>query len=469
MKEQSKKKNSKPIIRASMAFIVLMAVVSMFSDMVHEGANSIIGAFESFLGAPALVISIVGGAGTLIGCSLRFVTGYFADKTKHYWTFTIIGYAIDLVSVPLLACVPNGGWGLAVTFILMERVGKAIKKPAKDSIVSFAATQNGVGKSFAFGELLDQIGAFIGPMILTLTYMIRSDLPQYEKYTLGFLVLLIPCVICLIVLLLAFFKFRHPDRFEKDPSDGNARSFLKNSAFILFLFASAMLAIGFLDSFSLINSHLYLLGLVPGDYLPLLYSYAMFIDALSAVVFGLLYDKKGFLSIAIATFMTAGYSFFIFLIPKLWSIFVGLTMWGIGMGAEESVMKSGITTLSMKNERASAFGFYELVYGLFSFAGSGLIGWLYGVSMLSLCIVSSAFIIFSAILYLISDINNRKHANPKTISKSESSIAIGDSPKSRSDQNITTGLAKKKRKPFGIKFPFHKARYCLNPFTYLTI
>lgn len=386
-----------------------MALVSMFSDMTHEGANSISGAFESYLGAPAIVISIVGGVGTLLGCSLRILSGYLTDKTKHYWTFTLIGYAVDLVAVPLLACVPEGGWGLAVTFILMEKVGKAIKKPAKDSIVSFAASANGVGKSFAFGELLDQLGAFIGPMILTLTYTIRSDLSQYQKYIFGFLVLLIPCVFCLGLLVVSFLKFRHPEQFEKEKETNVRTSFLKNTSFVLFVVASAFLAIGFLDSFSLIDSHLAALELVPLDYLPLLYSYAMLIDALSAVVFGLLFDKKGFISIAIATFMTAGYSFFIFLIPQLWSVFIGLTMWGIGMGAEESVMKSGITELSAKEERARAFGFYELIYGLFSFGGSALIGWLYSVSKLALCLISSITIVAAAVIYIISDTKRPKN------------------------------------------------------------
>jgi MFS family permease len=409
MDKNDKKSIRKKILASSMSFIVLMALVSLFSDMTHEGANSMNGAFEDYLGAPDMVIAVVGGVATLLGCSLRMLTGYLADKTKRYWTFTLAGYAIDIVAVPLLALVPDNkewGWMLAVSFIILEKIGKAVKKPAKDTIVSFAATENGIGKSFAFGEVLDQIGAFLGPVILTLVYLVNTGLDEYHKFVYGFLALGIPGLVCVILLIWAFFRFPHPEHFERERNDGKV-DFFRKPAFILFVVASCFLAFGFLDSFSLINKDLYtrnVLGVSGGDYIPLLYSYAMLVDALSALVFGLLYDKKGFLSIAIATFMTAGYSFFLFVIPGLWSVFVGLTLWGIGMGAEESVMKSGITSLSGKSQRARAFGTYELFYGLFAFAGSFLIGWLYGLDdKIALCLFSSLSIGVSAIMYIVSD------------------------------------------------------------------
>lgn len=390
-----------------MIFIILMAFVSMFSDMTHEGANSMNGSFEEFLGAGPLIISLVGGVASLLGLALRFLTGYLADKTKKYWLFTIIGYAVDLVAVPLLALVPENGWVLAICFILLEKVGKAVKKPAKDTLVSFAATENGVGKSFAFGELLDQIGAALGPFVLTITYLITGDIPMYQKYVIGFAALGIPAVVCFGLLLFAFSKYKHPERFEKEKAAESNKSFLKKPAFILFVAASCLMALGFLDSFSLINVQLKGLNVVGTDFLPLLYSYAMLIDAVSAVVFGLLFDKKGFISIFLATILCSSYSFFIFMINQNWAVYVGLTLWGIGIGAEESVMKSAVTTLSGKNERARAFGTYEMAYGVFSFAGSFLIGWLYGQDYTSdhtaLCVVSFVAIFVGSFIYLLSN------------------------------------------------------------------
>lgn len=412
--------DKKKIWSASFSFIVLMAFVSLFSDMTHEGANSINGAFESYLGAPAMVITVVGGVASLLGFGLRFLSGILADRTKHYWTFTIIGYFIDLVAVPLLALVPENGWIMAVCFILLEKVGKAVKKPAKDTIVSFAATENGVGKSFALGEVFDQLGACIGPMILTLTYVIKSDLDTYHKYTVGYAVLGIPTIFCIGLLFWAFFKFPHPEQFERDEKKDDGGAFIKKPAYILFLVASALLALGFLDSFGLISKHLNDLVsngsiAITSQYFPLLYSYAMLIDALSALVFGFLYDKIGFVSVAIAVILTAPYTFFIFMIDTTWSAFLGLTLWGIGMGAEESVMKCGVTTLSGKSHRARAFGTYELVYGIAAFGGSFLIGWLYDASTIALCLVSLITIVISSFIYLYSDRERRKEVTPNAI------------------------------------------------------
>jgi MFS-type transporter involved in bile tolerance (Atg22 family) len=418
-----KKLSKKPIITASFAFIILMAFVSMFSDMTHEAANSINGSFESFLGAPTIVISVVGGIASLLGFGLRLLIGFLSDKTKKYWLFTIIGYFMDLVFVPLLALVPENGWVLAVIFIIMEKVGKAIKKPAKDTLISFAATENGTGKSFGLGEVLDQFGAVIGPIILTVTFLVNSNLDTYHKYIYGYAILTIPAVICFALLIIAYIKYRHPEEYEKEGITSN-KSFIKSKIFILFLLATLLFGIGFIDNFGLISKHLYDLAnngiiAIENSYLPLLYSYAMLIDAIAAMVFGLLFDKKGFLSIVIATALTTAYPFFIFYINTTWSIFVGLSLWGIGVGALESVMKSCVVTLSNKNERGRAFGTYELVYGVATFGASFVIALLYDASKLWLSIFLCLAISISVIIFLITylKINKKQKLEQNIIKK----------------------------------------------------
>ena len=150
----------------AMAFIVLFGVVSLFSDMTHEGASSIRGAYLSLLGASAGMIGFVSGLGELIGYSMRYVFGRLTDKSKLYWPMTIFGYTLDVLAVPALALTGEGGWVAACLLLVVQRMGKAIKKPAKDTIMSFAASQEGAGKSFGIQEVLDQIGAFLGPVLL---------------------------------------------------------------------------------------------------------------------------------------------------------------------------------------------------------------------------------------------------------------------------------------------------------------
>ena len=156
MENKQKRKYSQ-----AMAFVVLFGIVSLFSDMTHEGASSIRGAYLTLLGASAGPIGFISGLGELVGYSMRYVFGKLTDKTKHYWTMTIVGYVLDVLAVPALALVGEHGWIWACALLVVQRMGKAIKKPAKDTILSFAASQEGVGKSFGIQEVLDQIGAFL--------------------------------------------------------------------------------------------------------------------------------------------------------------------------------------------------------------------------------------------------------------------------------------------------------------------
>ena len=397
-----------------MSFIILMAVVSLFNDMTFEGAASILGAYETLLGMPTVWLTAISGAGALLGCSLRMLFGYLSDKTGKYWPFVLVGYGIDMISVPLLALVPENGWALAVVFILSEKLGKAIKKPAKSALVSFAAKQKGEGKSFALGEALDQIGACIGPLIVTAVFAFTSNDSSLRQYHMAFLFLGIPALACLGLLVTARIRYPKPEDFERSERKEGIGKFKMTPAFLVFCLGGAIFAMGFLDSFSLLNKDILLKGVIDENYLPLLYSYAMFIDALSALFFGFLYDKIGFLSLAIATVLSAPYGFLIFNASALWVIFLGLTSWGIGIGACESVLLSGVASLSSKENRARSYGFFELCYGLSAFGFSFLIAYLYEQSSLILSWFIVITIVLAAILFVASEVLH-KAETPKAI------------------------------------------------------
>ena len=195
MENKQKRKYSQP-----MAFVVLFGIVSLFSDMTHEGASSIRGAYLTLLGASAGTIGFISGLGELVGYSMRYVFGKLTDKTKHYWTMTIVGYVLDVLAVPALALVGEHGWVWACALLVIQRMGKAVKKPAKDTILSFAASQEGVGKSFGIQEVLDQIGAFLGPALLYLVMLFQSDGTTFQVYSTCFAVLAIPGAITLVLL-----------------------------------------------------------------------------------------------------------------------------------------------------------------------------------------------------------------------------------------------------------------------------
>lgn len=380
-------KKKKLVTGSAMAFIFLMGIVSLFSDMTHEGARSIIGAYLTLAGASAAAIGFVSGLGEFLGYSLRLVSGFFADKTKKYWPMTIVGYIIDVMAIPALALVPQGGWKWACALMLIERIGKAIKKPAKDTLLSFAASQEGAGKSFALQELLDQIGAFLGPVILFLVLYLNKTADTYRKYALCFAVLGIPAIITVVLLLIARRKYPNPEEFEPEAEEKTHFHF--RHEFFVYIVAISFFALGFID-FPIITMHTAKLKLVQDDVLPLLYAGAMAVDAVAALIFGWLYDRIGVKSLMLSTAISALFPLFIF----GWggqskaALFIGIALWGVGMGAQESTLKAAVCTFVPKQWRSSGFGVFETAFGVFWFLGSWLTGVLYDQALTGMIIFS---------------------------------------------------------------------------------
>ncbi|MBQ5987638.1 MAG: MFS transporter, partial [Clostridia bacterium] len=192
-----------------------MGVISLFSDMTHEGARSILGEYLDLAGASAATIGFVSGFGELCGYSLRMLSGFLADKTKKYWLLVILGYALQVLAIPALALIPQNGWVVACGLVILERIGKAVKKPAKNTLVSFAASEVGVGKGFAFLEFLDQLGAFIGPVILFLIVSLKGSGTLFSAYRLCFALLGIPALITVGLVVFSRIRYPHPETFEK--------------------------------------------------------------------------------------------------------------------------------------------------------------------------------------------------------------------------------------------------------------
>lgn len=384
-------KKNKRKLSTAMSFIILFGIVSLFSDMTHEGASSIRGAYLTLLGASAGTIGFISGLGECIGYSLRYVFGKIADYTKQYWNLTILGYLLDLLAVPALSLAGGTyGWVWACLLLMIQRIGKAIKKPAKDTIMSFAASQEGIGKSFGIQEVLDQIGAFLGPVLLYLTMLFQTDGSTFQIYSRCFAILIIPATITFILLLYTKHRFPNPENFEPTPKE--YIPFQLKKEFIFYIIGISLFAFGFMD-YSLIImhiSHFYTnlangltetTSLINTGTIPLLYAGAMLIDAISAMFFGFLYDKKGVKALIWSTLISAPFSIFIFSIHSIPMVLIGILLWGIGMGAQESILKAAVTTMVPKTSRATGYGIFELAFGVFWFLGSWLLGVLYDISI----------------------------------------------------------------------------------------
>ena len=403
-------KNKKRISQA-MLFIIFFGIVSLFSDMTHEGASSIRGAYFTILGASAGAIGFVSGLGELIGYSMRYVFGRIADKRKNYWFMTIFGYVIDVLAVPALALVGENGWIAAAILLIIQRMGKAIKKPAKDTIMSFAASQEGVGKSFGIQEMLDQIGAFLGPVLLYLVMLFKTTGTTFEIYSTCFAVLAIPGAITIIMLLVTRKKFPNPENFE--PEAKEFVPFEMKKSFKYYIVGISLFAFGFID-YSLVIMHISrnftsiagglaeTSSIINSGTIPLLYAGAMLVDAVAALIFGYMYDKKGVKVLVLSTIISAPFSAFVFMGKSVPMVLVGVVLWGIGMGAQESILKAAVTTMVPKSSRATGYGIFECSFGIFWFLGSWLLGVLYDVSVPVMVVVSVAAQLLAIPFYLSS-------------------------------------------------------------------
>ncbi len=395
----------------AMCFILLFGIVSLFSDMTHEGASSIRGAYLALLGASAGTIGFISGLGELIGYSMRYVFGRLTDKSGKYWPMTIAGYVLDILAVPALALVGQHGWIAACCLLVVQRMGKAIKKPAKDTIMSFAASQEGAGKSFGIQEVLDQIGAFLGPVLLYLVMLLKTDGSTFNVYATCFAVLAIPGAITLVLLLVTRRKFPNPEQFEPTPKV--YVPFRMKREFILYIAGISLFAFGFVD-YSLIIMHVAKTGtalasglaetgsLISSGTLPLLYAGAMLVDAVAALVFGYLYDRKGTAALALSTLLCAPFAILIFAGHSIPALLTGIALWGIGMGAQESILKAAVTTMAPKASRATCYGIFELAFGVFWFLGSWLMGVLYDLCLPAMIAVSVAAQLAAIPLYIAS-------------------------------------------------------------------
>ena len=403
---------SKKRISQAMIFIILFGIVSLFSYMTHEGASSIRGAYMSLLGASAGAIGFVSGLGELIGYSMRYVFGKLTDKTKRYWLMTIAGYVLDVLAVPALALVGEHGWIAACGLLIIQRMGKAIKKPAKDTIMSFAASQEGLGKSFGIQEVLDQIGAFLGPVLLYIVMLFKTEGSTFEIYSRCFAVLAVPGAITILLLLITKYKFPNPENFE--PEEKKFTPFKVKKEFIFYIAGISLFAFGFID-YSIIIMHVSKTytnisaqltetsSLVNSGTLPLLYAGAMLVDAVAALVFGLMYDKKGVKALAWSTVISAPFAILVFGTKSTSALLLGIALWGVGMGAQESILKAAVTKMVPKSSRATGYGVFECSFGVFWFLGSWLLGVLYDISIPAMITVSVVSQLAAIPLYIASD------------------------------------------------------------------
>ncbi len=381
-------------------FVVLLGVVSLFADATYEGARSITGPFLSLLGASGTVVGIVAGFGELVGYGLRLVSGYLTDRTRRYWAITLTGYALNLLAVPVLALA--GRWEIAAALLIAERIGKALRTPARDAMLSYATKEVGRGWGFGLHEAMDQIGAIAGPLLVT------GVIATQNNYPLAFAILAIPALLAMSVLLTARWLYPSPQDLEPVTTEIKPAGFPR--AYWIYLAAVAFVAAGYAD-FPLIAYHFEKISSVSDEWIPLLYAIAMGVDALAALLFGRWFDYAGIPILMLASLISASSAPLVFLGDFRLAV-LGMILWGIGMGAQESILRAAIAGMVSRERRGSAYGIFNTGFGVFWFFGSALMGILYDRSLPALITFSVMMQLASVPLFFVVGRQLRKSTKP---------------------------------------------------------
>ncbi|NPD06264.1 MFS transporter [Nocardioides sp. zg-1308] len=361
--------------------------------MVYEGARSVYGPVLAALGASAVVVGLVTGAGEAVALVLRLAFGPVADRTGRYWSLTILGYGLTAVCVPLLALAPRlgaAGLAFAATMILLERLGKAIRSPSKSALLAHVATSVGRGRGFGVHKALDQVGAFAGPLVVSAAVAVASVWA-------GLAVLAVPGAVAMLLLLAL--RRRVPDPASYDASvppvateDEPRRGWWAEAAGAglsgdFFRYAvAASLTTGGLVTFGIIGYHLTIDGVLPVAAVPLLYAAAMAVEALAALVVGSVYDRTGPRVLLVVPVLVA-------LVPALAlgsalaAVLAGVAAWGFAQGVQDSTIKAVVADLVAAPRRATAYGVFAGIQGLLAVVGGTAAGWLYERSLTALVVV----------------------------------------------------------------------------------
>ncbi|MDO5037917.1 MAG: MFS transporter [Tissierellia bacterium] len=364
----------------AMEVVLIFGLISMFGDIIYEAARGVNSQYFSLLGISATRVGLVFGLGEFIGYGLRLLAGYWSDKSHRHWAFIFIGYGFLLV-VPLMGF--SQEWNFLVVLVLLERLGKALRNPSKDTILSNVANQDlGLGMAFGLQEALDQVGAFLGPLIFTLVFSLRGQ-QDIASYQTGYRLLLLPFVLLMALVYASYQKM------QKDPQLSQIQERKRTpdqvqGLFWTYTFFIFFTSLGFAN-FAIIGYHLKTQNLMADSTITLIYAMAMGVDALAALAVGKAYDwlkertqtqTGGILLLVFIPVLT----FFLPLLNLSHSlplIIMGMVLWGLVMGSHETIMKSAIGDLVPFSKRGRGYGIFNTAYGLALFLSSYLMGLLY--------------------------------------------------------------------------------------------
>ena len=369
-------------------FVLVMGIVNLFADTTYEGGASINGPFLGLLGASAAAVSIIAGVGEFFGYSLRSVFGYLSDRTGRYWPLTFAGYLINLLAVPAMALA--GSWEAAAALIVTERIGRAMRKPTVEAMLSYTTGTLGRAWVYALNTALDETGATIGPLLAALVLFLGGN------YRAAYALLIVSAVLALVTLTIARSRFPLPASLEEGttaPEKG------LTAKYWLYMAAASCFAAG-LMSFELIAYHLARAGVVSPVWIPVFLAISTAFGVVASLALGRWYDRRGLPVLLGAILCSAAFAPLVFL-GSFWLALGGILLWGIGYATQDTLFKALIAGVLPEGKRSQAFGIFYTGYGAGWLLGSVVAGLLYERSRLALALFAVVVQLASLPIFIV--------------------------------------------------------------------
>jgi MFS family permease len=344
--------------------ILAMGVISMLGDIVYESGRGIAPDYLRFLGASAFLVGAVSGFGEFIGYGARLVSGSLSDKSRRYWLFIFLGYGL-ILAIPLIGF--TFSIEVVIVLLILERLGKALRSPSRDTVVSIISKNVGAGKAFGIHEAVDQIGAVIGPLILSGVMFYTAN-----SYPIAFKILLIPFALMLVALAYAYRKVRKNVEVEAKNIKVEGRSLSRG--FWIYCLAVFLNTLGLIPVALILFSGSSILQPLDQQWLvPLLYVVVQVVDAPMALVAGHFFDKVGMRFLALPFVLSIFPAFFVSY-GGLIGVVVACVTFGLVLGMQESIYRASVSALVPLHRRGIAYGIFNAILGLGTLASGVVFG-----------------------------------------------------------------------------------------------
>ncbi len=379
--------------------VLALSFVSLLNDTSSEIIYPLLPAFLALsLGASPLAIGLIEGFAESVASLLKLVSGYLSDRFGSRKLPVFLGYSLAAITRPFLAFVSS--WPQVLVVRMTDRVGKGIRGAPRDALIASSVDKEKRGFAFGFNRAADHLGAFFGPAIgflLLLIFAVDTQSPTIREYQQVFLFASIPVFVGLIVV--AFFV-REESVIKEDAKEPLNLSLLGfDGNFKRYLLVVAVFTLSnSTDAFLLLRATE--AGISP-VLIPLLWMTLHFSKVLFSLVGGDLSDRFGrktliFSGWAVYALVYLGFAF----VSSPWQCWVLFIIYGAYFGLTEGVEKAFVADMIPEEKRGTAYGLYNLAFGITVFPASLLFGLMWTQFGASAAFIGSACVSVCAILLL---------------------------------------------------------------------